>query len=75
MVWFAHPARASLLEGFLILPLWLAARSSGEASSSCLSRFIGFMKTVALDAIRFRSYASYLLAQMPTTILSETRGL
>jgi len=44
MVWLAHPARASLLEGSLILPLWLAAYSSGEASSSCLSRFIGFMK-------------------------------
>ena len=34
-----------------------------------------FHETVALDAVQFRSYASYLLAQVPTTILSETRGL
>jgi len=33
------------------------------------------MKSVALDAIRFRSYASKALAKVPTMILCETRGL
>jgi len=35
---------ASLLEGLLIFPLWLAAVSSGEANPSCLSQLTGFMK-------------------------------
>jgi hypothetical protein len=39
-----HPALPSpFLGGFLVWPLWIAAYSSGDASPSCLSRFIGFM--------------------------------
>ena len=34
-----------------------------------------FHEVVVLDAIRFRSYASEGLAQVPTMILCETRGL
>ena len=34
-----------------------------------------FHEAMVLDAIRFRSYASEGLAQVPTMILCETRGL
>jgi hypothetical protein len=34
-----------------------------------------FHEVVVLDAIRFRSYASEGLAEVPTMILCETRGL
>ncbi len=54
--------------------LRLVADCSGDAHPSCLSRLDRFMTTV-LDAIRFRSYASEGLAQVPTMILCETRGL
>ena len=48
----------SFLEGVLVWSLWLAARSRGKANPSCWSQLDGFMKSVALDAVRFRSYAS-----------------
>ena len=57
-----HPAPppflTSFLEGLLVWSLWLAAYSRGDANPSCLSQLDGFMKSVALDAVRFRSYAS-----------------
>jgi hypothetical protein len=34
-----------------------------------------FHKAVVFDAIRFRSYASEVLAKVPTMILCEARGL
>ena len=58
----------------MIWLLWFAARSSGKANPSCLSQLDDFMKQW-LGAIRFRSYASEGLAQVPTMILCETRGL
>jgi hypothetical protein len=42
----------------LVWSLWLAALSRGDANPSCLSQLDGFMKSVAHDAVRFRSYAS-----------------
>src|SRR2546421_12963714 len=48
----------SFLEGLLVWSLWLAALSRGDANPSGLSQLDGFMKSVALDAVRFRSYAS-----------------
>jgi hypothetical protein len=46
----------------MVWSLWLAAHSRGKANTSCLSQLDSFMKSVALDAVRFRSYASYALA-------------
>jgi len=48
----------SFLEGLLVSSLWLAADFSGNANPSCLSQLDGFIKSVAHDAVRFRSYAS-----------------
>jgi hypothetical protein len=48
----------SFLEGLLVCSLWLAAHSRGNANPTCLSQLDGFMKSVALDAVRFRRYAS-----------------
>ena len=42
-----------LLERLFVLPLWIAAHSSGDASPSGLSQLNGFMLLVAVDAIRF----------------------
>jgi len=46
----------------MVWSLWLAAQSRSKANASCLSQLESFMKSVALDALRFRSYASYALA-------------
>ena len=51
------------------------AHSSGEANPPLMSQLDGFMMTVVLDAIRFRSYASEALAKVPTMILCEAQGL
>src|SRR5258708_32866379 len=57
-----HPSPTSFLtsflEGVLVWSLWLAAFSRGDANPICLSQLEGFMKSVAHDAVRFRSYAS-----------------
>ena len=46
----------------MVWSLWLAAQSRGKANPSGWSQLDSFMKSVALDAVRFRSYASYALA-------------
>ena len=47
-----------ILRGVIGWSLWLAALPRGDANPSCLSQLDGFMKSVAHDAVRFRSYAS-----------------
>jgi len=61
-VWWLTSSPTSFLttslEGLLVFSLWLAALSRGDANPTCLSPLDGFMKSVALDAVRFQSYAS-----------------
>ena len=64
------PFLSSFLEGLLVLSLWLAAISSGEANLSCLSQFTGFMKSVCTTP--FSSEATQAERWlMPTMILCE----
>src|SRR6266478_2535785 len=46
------------VEGFLVLPLWIAAYCSGDANPSCWFPGNGFISPWALDADPLRSYAS-----------------
>jgi len=57
-VWWLTSSPTSFLEKLLVWSLWLAALPRGDANPSCLSQLDGFMKSVAHDAVRFRSYAS-----------------
>jgi hypothetical protein len=47
-----------IFRGVIGLVALLAADFSGDANPSCFSQLDGFMKSVAHDAVRFRSYAS-----------------
>ena len=47
-----------ILRGVIGLVALARRTSRGDANPSCLSQLDGFMKSVAHDAVRFRSYAS-----------------
>lgn len=41
--WRLASSPASFVEGFLVLPLWIAGLFSGDANPSCLSQANSFM--------------------------------
>src|ERR1017187_11003317 len=70
-----HPAPPHSLEGLLVWPLWLAARSSGNANPSCLSQLDGFMKQRCSTPFGYEATQAKRWLKVPTKILCETRGL
>ncbi len=64
-----------ILKGVLVLAAFARRAFQRRCQPQLLIPTRRFHEAVALDAIRFRSYASEGLAKVPTTILCETRGL
>jgi len=56
--WWLYIQPRPFVEGFLVLPLWIAAYCSGDANPSCWFPGNGFISPWALDADPLRSYAS-----------------
>src|ERR1700730_3834290 len=74
-MWWLASSPVSFLEGSLVCPLWIAAHFSGDTNPSCLSQLNGFMKQWCSTPLGYEATQAKRWLKVPTTILSETRGL